>query len=194
MTPRCYGLPSLIHRDSPHCGECPFLDECERVALNKALALSLYIDIPDVVARLRNREGQKGQPTAVEGVTPLTRTTSGEKVRMALTQQDFALIKQMPAKVRQKVELLMKQGKDVAAREALLRGENPFPFAGAGYLHVACELLLAGGFTRAELRKTYMQRLGWTEGTAYSHVSAVVAIFPALGIAEEIAGRFVRKV
>jgi hypothetical protein len=194
MTPRCFGLPSLIHRDSPHCAECPYLNECERVALNKALALSAYIQIPDVIARLRNRDGQKGQPTAITGVSHITRTTSGEKVRMALTEEDVATVKQMPVKVRRKVELLMKQGKDVAAREALLRGENPFPFEGSGYMHVACELLLAGGFTRAQLRKEYMRRLHWTEGTAYSHVSAVVAISRAIGIAEEIGGKFVRKV
>lgn len=132
MTPRCFGLPSLIHRDAPHCAECPHLNECERVALNKALALSAYIQIPDVIARLRNRDGQKGQPTAITGVSPMTRTTSGEKVRMALTEEDVATVKQMPVKVRRKVELLMKQGKDVAARKPFCGARTRFLLRGAG--------------------------------------------------------------
>jgi hypothetical protein len=193
MKPNCFGLPSLIHREAPHCAACPFVNECERVALNKALALGVYIKIPDVIARLKSRGNNNGQPTAVTGVAPLTRTTSGEKLNLALTVTDHDLLARMPAKVRVKVEQMMKRGQDLAGREALKRGENPFPFVGSQYQHVACEMLLAGGFTRSELRRRFMDRLGWTEGTAYPHVTTVVWMFLALGFAEEVRGKLVQK-
>lgn len=192
MNPRCFGLPSVFHRDTPTCAKCPVMTECEKAALAKALALAPYVQIGDVVMRLRNR-GESTTPAAVDTqLTVVQRTTREEKLRLALTEGDRAVIAKMPVKVREKAEYIMRAGKDVEARESLSRGVNPFPLDGSRYLHVACDLLIKGGFTRAELRDAYMERLGWSRATAASEVSTVVNIFPALKFAKEVHRRFVK--
>jgi hypothetical protein len=119
------------------------------------------------------------------------RTTKVERVKVDLSDNDLAVIGTMPKKVQVKMRKLMQLNLDKAARRAITVGDNPFPFIGNGYLHVAFDMLTHGGFTRATLRQVYMQRLGWTEGTAFPHVSAVVWLFPAMKIAVEEAGLFV---
>lgn len=194
-TPNCFGLPSIYHQRSEHCAKCPHHDRCEEVAYARLLALSERIEVGDALARYQDRSGAELRRPKFKVRLALTaipeRRARRERVSLELTAADHALIAGLPTKVAEKVQVLMKRGNDRVARAALAHGRNPFPADGAKYLHVACERLLAGGFTRAELRVEFMRRLAWKESTAFSHVSSVVSMFPALGFAHEQDGRFV---
>lgn len=194
MKPNCFGLPSVHDKDSPECAGCAVADECSDLALAKAVAFSRYVNTADIVRRLEGRS--KFAPgEALVNVTcePVQRTTRFEQVRIDLTVPDQELLEKLPVKVAKKATLLMQSNMDREARAALRDGKNPFPFFGSKYLHLACRELLNGGFTRSSLRAVYMKELGWTEGTAFSHVSAVVSLFPALRFAQEQNGTFVRN-
>lgn len=158
--------------------------------LGKLKSFAQHINLRDQLAKFESRsDGATSAPAAPVGVTVTVnvpaRTARFEKVRVGLTEQDRALLERLPVKVAKKAKLLMEQNLDKVARKELAAGRNPFLLKGNGYLHVACEMLLNGGFTRASLREEYIKRLGWTQGTAFSHVSVVVSLFSALGLAVE---------
>ena len=118
------------------------------------------------------------------------RTTKAERVKFSLSQDDKDLINSMPKKQAIKLKRLLETNMDKRAHVELAKGRNPFPRKGAGFLFVATELLLRGGFTRSTLRAGYMQILAWGEGTAFSHVSAAIALLVAMKVAEERGGYF----
>lgn len=191
----CYGLSSVYHQDSETCQQCPDNTACEEASYAKLLSLSSRIDVRDALARYQNRDAlgmRKPEMRVAVEITlpPPERTVKNESVALPLTDADRALISRLPVKVAAKVQSMMMKNEDRAARLALLHGKNPFPRKGAGPLHVACEMLLHGGFDRVGLRKRLIEVLGCGESGAYSHVSFVVAMFPALRFAKEEQGTF----
>lgn len=188
-SPSCFGLPSIYHQESPRCRDCSHREGCESTAYAKLVALSRSVDVTDALARFQHRAGPVRPVEAHETVSlsavPPERSARRERLKVSLNDIDQALIDALPVKVATKVRRMMQRNMDQMARHLLAQGKNPFPLKGAGFLHVACELLLSGGFTRSRLRQTYVERFGWTNGTAAAHVSNVTAMFPALRIAIE---------
>jgi hypothetical protein len=66
--------------------------------------------------------------------------------------------------------------------KVLAKGENPFAENPPKFLNVACDMLLNGGFTKASLKKAFMERLKQSDGTAGSHVSITVAMLLPMNI------------
>jgi hypothetical protein len=187
----CFGLPSVFHQESERCGQCGQRSECEPAAYARLIGLQKRgIAVGDALVRFQTREEKHlrspGElPEVKVTIAPPERTVRPEKVRLALSPDDQAALERLPVKVAKKVRLMMQKDEDRQGREALKAGRNPFNFEGARYLNVACDLLLSGGFTRASLRNAYCERLEWTTGTAASHVSTVVNIFPLFKFACE---------
>jgi hypothetical protein len=81
---------------------------------------------------------------------------------------------------------MVKRGLLREIKPAIAQGKNPFPKDTSPFLHVAMnELLRQPWIRKAWLRALFRERFGWTEGTAYAHVSVATQIFLALGIASD---------
>lgn len=181
--PRCFGLPSSYHQGTKTCRGCPERTECESVSYDRlhGLKSSGFDAGDDVLARFQDRSLAGFRPhRQIEihlTVKPPTRQVKAEKYENALTQEDITALQSVPYTVAEKVQRMMSSNQDRIARAALKEGRNPFPIDGSRHLHVACDALLQGGFTKRGLRQRFMDQLGWGENTAFSHVSLVVSMF-----------------
>lgn len=204
--PLCFGSPSVFSLESVTCKACSWFATCHDASYLKLRTMSQKCDVSDMLARFERSTSRSvlsplkvvdAQMTAVyEAPLQVTidipkRTTKLEKVKLDLSPEDVAIISAMPKKVQLKMRKLCQLNIDKAARAGIASRTNPFPFIGNGYLHVAFDCLINGGFTRATLRQVYQQRLGWTEGTAFPHVTAVTWLFRAMQIAIEQNGAFI---
>lgn len=95
----------------------------------------------------------------------------------------------LSARARDFVERFQARGIDLP--RAVAMRTNPFDHQPPGFMRVALECLLRGGFSREELREAFMRELGWTEISAASHVSLATSVLRHLGAAVEHNGRFV---
>lgn len=203
--PQCFGSPSVFSLESVTCKACAWFNQCHDASYAKLKAMSGRFDVTDMLARYERATSRSetvplrsvDAPTSAVGEAPLVvsidtpeRTTKVDRIKVDLSPEDVALITTMPKKVQIKMRKLMQLNIDKAARIGVVTGKNPFSLHGNGYLHVAFEMLINGGFTRSTLRQCYQQRLGWAEGTAFPHVSAIVWLFPAMKIAIEERGVF----
>jgi hypothetical protein len=101
-------------------------------------------------------------------------------VNLANGEREHDLLATLPVRVQKVMRPLLKRGGDARARLALAKGQNPFDGRGPQWLRLAGEKLLAGGFTKGDLRRAYINEYGWSEATAFSRVSIVVSVIPAL--------------
>ena len=203
--PLCFGSPSVFSLESDTCKACSCFAVCHDAAYLKLKVMSKSINVDDMLARFE-QSTSRAELTPFKTVdaqtTPVVedslklsvalpeRTTKLARVKVDLTPADQALIGGMPKKVQVKLRRLMQLNIDKLARAGIGTRTNPFPFVGNGYLHVAYDMLIHGGFTRATLRQCLQQKLGWTEGTAFPHVTAVTWLFPAMQISVEERGVF----
>lgn len=79
--------------------------------------------------------------------------------------------------------------------ETLAAGANPFVAKGPPFLALTCHLLihLPRGLTRRELETALQTKLDWTRETAAAHALQAVQALVALGAADEIDGRIIRR-
>lgn len=197
--PFCYSRPSTYDDDAPGCKACRVRASCRSNAQIVLGKVALRVDVSDLQARFLkdvHREAmQQGEPAPIPSAltedagVSIDRSYAQERVTYALTERDQAMLDKLPKKVANKARVLMEKGIDFLARKALARGENPFAEKGDRPLHVAAELLLAGGFTRERLRQEMQRRYEWTYHAAASHVSQVIALLTAFGVVQEVSGR-----
>jgi hypothetical protein len=205
MKPLCFGSPSVFSLEAVACKECAWFQTCHDASYVKLKAMGEKFDVSDMLARFERSTSRAATspfklvdaPTnplpmaALETtLTTIERTTKLAKVKQDLTETDQAVIAGMPKKVAIKMRRLMELNVDKKAREGLATKVNPFPFKGNAYLHVAFDMLVKNGFTRSSLRGVFQERLKWTEGTAFPHVTAVIWLFLAMQIAVEERGVF----
>ncbi|UBM12723.1 hypothetical protein [Cupriavidus metallidurans] len=197
--PFCYSRPSTYDDDAPGCLSCRVRTSCRANAQVVLGKVALRVDVSDLQARFlkdvhRDAVQQSESAPIPNGLTEdvgssIQRSYAQERVTYSLTERDQAMLAQLPKKVANKARVLMEKGIDFLASKALARGENPFAEKGDRPLHVAAELLLAGGFTRERLRTELQRRYDWTYHAAASHVSQVVALLTAFGVAREVTGK-----
>jgi len=113
------------------------------------------------------------------------------KPALAFTEDQAAILAGLPKKAASYLVTLWKRGMPERIKVAALKGQNPFPEATFRPAHVAYNLLMGGGFTKAALRTAFQECLGWGESSAYSQVSITWRVFCALGIAVEDGCRLV---
>jgi hypothetical protein len=98
----------------------------------------------------------------------------------------------LPVYVARYLRPLIKRGHDVKARHNIAAGAQPFDASVPRWIQLAGERLVKfGGFSKAELRDLFITEFGWTEGTAFSRVSIVAGLLPALRIAAVSGDRIV---
>jgi hypothetical protein len=165
----CLGMPSVFNRISKACQECCAREQCRELGLASLLRARERIDVEELIQELR-----RGFATSL----PL-----GE-----LTEQQQQRIQDAPAKLQTRLRTLLEKGFEQTARECFAQGENPFKTV--KNLHVAGELLLAGGFDRTQLREELMARYGWALSNAYSEVSNAIALLRGLALVVERDGCF----
>ncbi len=194
VPPSCCGVPSLINvEEGGWCRGCEVRERCVRLAYPKLKRIANSAGMHEELVRFEavhaetlTRSTVAKLPTPAGQGETLTPNDS-DRLResdMTLTDRQREILASLPVKIAPKVRVLMQKRVDQAAPVRLAQGLNPFTEADPRYLQIAGELLLERrSISRSELRKRLIDQLGWTEGTAASHVSAVVAILPALGIA-----------
>jgi hypothetical protein len=189
----CFGMPSMYRADKPICRGCSFHADCGPVALGRAKAINAKVDVSDVIGAISDRDSVV-TPVFVQldsTKEDLARVAPKAKVTHDLTIADKIKINRLPKKVAEKLKRLLESNADKLARESFKMGRNPFPIEGSKQLHVACELLLRGGFSREELRQGYIDKLGWSETTAFPSVTTAIHLLTAMRLIEKEKGRYV---
>jgi len=193
MTPLCFGYVTTLDPDSSICSACSEFVACQRQVLNVLHELGEEMDVSDLVhIAVRDTNHNDDHPvlrTTNNGV--LSDAEAGKKrTRFELTsaqKQKVDEIKTRYAKSERLVRAIFKNGIDL--KRTLSRRINPFyDIKSHQYMREVCDLLISGGYTRDQLRKSLGQKFNWTYGTANSHVLTVVHALDALEITEEHKG------
>jgi hypothetical protein len=197
QAPGCFASPSIYAIDSQYCQQCVAYKECGEAMLKTLAEIGTVIDVKDLIdmhEKARKKMGVAPDPTeaavvetALATTAPLPqsieRKTVVAKVDFEIDQRTMDLIANIGnVKAKAQALVLAKANMIERAIVALSKGENPFENHPPRFLNVACDLLLKGGFTKAQLKKAFMERLGQSEGTAGSHVSITVAMLQPMNI------------
>lgn len=172
MTDRgCVGLPSVFSHVSSTCATCEARPECSGKVLTTLQRIRGSVQVDDLISQFRLGFVEQ----ALE--------------KPELTLQQRTAVASMPAKVAGRLKALLLDGFDQTAKSRFAQGDNPFPGSGAKHLHLAGQLLLAGGFTKLEFRTRCIERYGWSTNTAFVEVSRAIALLRGLGLTHEINAR-----
>lgn len=195
--PGCFGAASVYSRDSKVCGQCPAFEACGEASLATLQAIRDRIDVRDLLKRHEAAkaavEARKPEPVVEQAQPvpaapkvskPIERTTKAIKVTFEVNPDTQALVLKIGnGKAKDLALTLCKAGVLPTLKAELAAGRNPFD-AMTQFRHVgiACRLLLAGGFTLAELKAQLMSELKWSAGTAGSQRAQVMAILEAFDV------------
>lgn len=158
----CFGMPSVFNAKSEFCKRCHSFERCRPTAEKVLATVSKRIPLHEQTQQLLDNY--------VVGMPSRTMT---ERVLSA------------PKKVQARLRGLLEQGFDRRARYELGQGRDPFPASASKEMHEAVRRLLAGGFTRQELRDWCIQTLGWTQAAAASQVSNTIALLRGLALIQD---------
>jgi hypothetical protein len=179
----CFGLPSVFNAGTQTCMACASRSECVSACYSMLVSLSDKIDVTAPLAQLeRTAKVVTAQsiPAPVVATTIAAPAPAAVQVNLEHGARENELLATLPVRVQKVMRPLLKRGGDARARLALAKGLNPFDGRGPQWLRLAGEKLLAGGFTKGDLRRAYINEYGWSEATAFSRVSIVVSLIPAL--------------
>ena len=196
--PACFAAASVFSHDSNVCRGCPHFDDCAAASLRTLEAIKGAINVEDLIRR--HQKAKRATAKAVEPtiepaqkslLAKVERKTQVVKVQFDVDKKEGDVIATLPVKPQEVAIRLCKEGKLREIREGLDENRNALAETGPRFLRVAVDQLLAGGFTRSELREALKAELGWGDTTASSHVSMVLPLFKAFKIAQEVEGRIV---
>ena len=150
--PGCYGSYVLFNTVKAVCDPCPFKTECRLEARSNCKATMT------AVAELKASE------------VPETDLTSTYKIVL-----DAVKFGKLPAKCR---PIAIKLSKTIASIKTYMKNGNAVTCK-PEFMTIAINQLSVG-FTKKQLKQTFMDRLEWTDSTAASHVSLAVPVLEAL--------------
>lgn len=196
MFPGCYG--SLVCHDANNaaCARCPVLEACSDKVVSTVEALREELNIGAYVKRFNLQRVKQGKaPVNIEELAqeiesktaPASIKSEAPRLRCALTpdQEELIADSRYPVKARQEVEKFFRRGIDGAViRRGLQSGENVLKEHGSRVFATGAQMLLAGGFTRSELFRSFMALDGaaMREATARSQAAIVFAAFELMGV------------
>lgn len=190
--PGCYSHASVFRHNNPICKACPAFVDCSNAVEAKLKAFSQKVDVSDHVTRHGNGKLEMGimnelviEPAVINLPDVPVRKQVVAKVKKVFSQEELSFLELLPKKVQMEARKLMERDEASRMLPCMLKGENPFPFEGRRFLHVACNMVIKGGFTKTSLRQEYMTQLGWSKETAFSHVSIIVGLFKAFNLITE---------
>lgn len=220
MKPGCFAAASVFAHDSSVCQGCQVFQACSAESLKTLEAIKSLVNVSDLLKRhdvarklaglakttpqgwTRTEEGgllpppgyvvqaEVTQPPPVID-QPVERKTQVDKVMYAITHEQEAILATMPVKPQEQARRLCSANLIDKVKAELQEGRNALSESKPRFIAVAVDRLIAGGFSRSDLKAFYVQEFGWGESTASSHVSIVCPILTAFSIAQEINGRLV---
>lgn len=194
MNLSCFGIPSVFSFKSKVCAACPDFEQCREESYASLLSVESKLPLNDLLAEHEGytiERGVRKPKSKVSDAAPRPRTTTQKTSPRALSQEMEDRLRLLPVKVETAARRILTKRLDLKMRESLARGSNPFTMTDQRYLSVALDRLLGGGFSKGELRSAYMRELGWTEGTAFSHVSMIWHLLPFFELATVSGGYLV---
>jgi hypothetical protein len=159
--PGCFGMAMGFTEDGMECKGCRYRETCAEESVKALAKLQAELGVVPEVKQKAKPPKPKAEPKGL--VVQVVREG-------------------MPMKVKQIAERLQNRGIDLAG--SLRQGINPIDDT-PGFLRVACDLLLKGGFTRHSLRAAFMTAFAWSYGTAAAHVGQVFSLMTTLEVAVE---------
>lgn len=172
--PGCFSSPLCYGDQTLPCTRCPFRAECGPAAEAVAHQLRQTYRIEDAFGAAR-------KPKVGIGRTAIASATTANSPHRALLR---------PVTRRSELEISLER-RGICLKQALADRVNPFESQPPRHMRVIFGLLLAGGFTRAEVKQSLMTDLGWSEASAASNASAAIAAMLDLGAAQDEGGRLV---
>jgi len=186
--PRCFQTAFAYGEKNAVCLACPCVAECAPVAMQKRAEI-----LRDVGAKLtakRNETasepiGDAQQEEIIVKPDPIEPTSAQVEKPTVTKAPKVAKPAGLPA-----IEGVSKKGMELIRainkvtpnlRKDIKAGRNPFENAKPGFMKVVCLMLLAGDFHKKQLFAAFKEQLGWTDGSASSHVAMVASALPALG-------------
>ena len=141
-------------------------------------------------------KGCKSEPAAAPAEptikTPVERKTPLEKVVFGISAEDQAIIDGIAQKkAREAATKLCSQGLMHKLVAELKEGRNALSTRAPAYQVIAVDGLLAGGFSKSELKELYVDNTNMNESAAASHTNIAMPMLVAFGIAQENAGRYI---
>lgn len=201
--PACFGSISCFSRDSEYCKQCQAYEACGEKSYETLIAIKEVVNVNDLLrehekARLAQeakRRAMREEMNAAKdqssgGIQPkkpaiVERATKVEKVSFEPTPEQEELIIKLPVKAQSFALSLIKSGLVSEIKEGLAKNENAMKEKKPVWLSIAVGKLLGDGYTRSELKATFMEELNWKENTAQSHVSLAFVLLTCFGIAKE---------
>lgn len=193
--PACFGSISCFSSDSEHCKKCVAFTTCEARSIETLHSIKSIVNVDDLLrkhrlARLKEKEKREKARAEMNKAKEVTyappqpkmpqqtveRATKVEKVVLEVTAEDQAMVERLPVKAQPIALSWLKNGVIHEIREGLRENKNAMADKKPVWLDKLVDGLLKGGFTKTELRDRFMNELGWSEGTAASHVSLGLAL------------------
>lgn len=188
----CHGIPSIFSFTNARCGSCSQSQSCQHASYETLLSVSDCSTFSIVIAQhekhrrsLAWEEVRLAMPHKARVSNQPKRVNAKQKsVRLELDEHQTMLVESLPSKAGRLLAKFLKKGMDVKIRSDAFRSENPFLLSKHRSLHFCFEeAMKSGGSSKGELKVALMTNLGWSEASAFSEVSIVWKLFPALGIA-----------
>ncbi|MFW6855434.1 hypothetical protein ACODYM_29505 [Burkholderia gladioli] len=181
--------------DSDYCKACVGYSACGPAAHKTLGELGHIIDVSDLIKLHEKARLKLAKPERVEvayagvaGELPalplqIQRSTTIGRVEFDIDIRTMdAIAKITNGKAQAQALALARSNMIAAINVELPQGKNPFESAPPKYLKVVMDRLLAGGFTKAELKRAFIEQLEHSDSTAASHVSIAIAVLEALQV------------
>lgn len=191
----CFGAASVFDADYHVCQTCAARNACGEQATRNLQHLRSQIDLSGILVRHGRQRGVTPRcasaPVAIAPSPTSAAKSASESAPESSMDSDIGaadqkiidLINQQNSKAGEQARTLCKHNKINECRAQLPLRVNPFAQSGPSFMRVACDLLLNGGFTKATLKAHLMSLLGWSKGTAATHVAMTAVLLYAFGIA-----------
>lgn len=190
--PACFAAASIYSSDSEVCRGCITFAECSVASLETLEAIKSVINVRDLLnSHAQNRRlritSTISEDELIENKLPaaqVERKTKIIKMELTITEEDGVLVARLPVKPQLIAKRLCETGYIDLIRKDLREKRNTFAETGPAYMRVAVDMLLAGGCTKRLMKERLMEELGWSEGTAGSHVAIFCALAVGMNLAE----------
>jgi hypothetical protein len=205
----CFASPAVFNpRQGSPCRGCAAFADCGKQSLAKVRAYAKTHPLADLAQYLEDelkRAGALPPGQVGDGPTPLPEATVAltvdvpgrtfERVtRKELLDEEKAFLERLPVKVATRMRGMLKRGRFVEIRDGLAAGKNLLPESTMPYLRLGADLLLNGGrIAKADMRRLFMERYGWTEGTAFSRVAITCRVLLEFGAATDEGNVLIRR-
>lgn len=190
IEPGCFGVPSIYSFKSKVCGGCKFRDNCQIASQQALLAIKSSSVVTDILSQHIEYSSSKGLNSSqaserVYFTQSIQAHQSVKKARYALTAKQLELLDNTPKKVSAFLNTIWSKGLHIEMLERARAGQNPFDINKNRPYHLACrELIAKTKITRSSLVSVIMDEFDWTYSAAYSQVSLMWQVLPALEITE----------